>query len=210
MPTERAAGGAVVPAGEAAVPAGGAAVLLFGRVAGAAVVLASGGVVAGVDARGAPVGTRELDLLDPSALVQRVHAVVLSEAPATPNGVVRWLAERGHGFPVDGGVVPIVCAAAVGGPGEDVGHAACEAAVEVAAPPAVVFVGGTAAAVVVVDADLDKAGCRRVAMSAHDGLVRAGVRAPSTVFALATGVATGAPLDALCTEAANDVFRAVP
>lgn len=183
--------------------------MLAGRVAGAAVVLAPGGVVAGVDTRGAPIGTRELDLLDPSALVSRVHGVLVADSPTSANGVVRWLAERGHGFPVDGGVVPIVCAAAVGGPGEDVGHAACEAAVEVAAPPAVVFVGETAAVVVVVDAELDKAGCRRVAMSAQDGLVRAGVRVPSTVFALATGVATGVPLDALCTAAANDVFRAV-
>ncbi|XVV05013.1 peptidase S58, DmpA [Actinosynnema sp. CA-248983] len=182
--------------------------MLFGRVAGAAVVLAPGGVVAGVDTRGAPVGTRELDLLDPSALVQRVHGVVVAESAASANGVVRWLAERGHGFPVAGGVVPIVCGAAVGGFGEDVGYPAGEAAVEVAVPPAVVLVGDTAAAVVVVDAELDKAGCRRVAMSAQDGLVRAGVRVPSTVFALATGVATGVPLDALCTAAANDVFAA--
>ncbi|NUT96171.1 MAG: peptidase S58, DmpA [Saccharothrix sp.] len=183
--------------------------MLLGRVAGAVVVLAPGGVAAGVDPRGAPVGTRELDLLDPSALVQRVHAVVLAESPATPNGVVRWLAERGHGFPVDGGVVPIVCGAAVGGPGEDVGYAACEAAVEVGSPPAVVLVGDRAAAFVVVDAELDKAGCRRVAMSARDGLVRAGVRVPSTVFALATGAPTGVPLDDLCTRAAKDVFQAL-
>ncbi|MEJ2854954.1 MULTISPECIES: peptidase S58, DmpA [unclassified Saccharothrix] len=183
--------------------------MLLGRVPGAVVVLAPGGVAAGVDTRGAPVGTRELDLLDPSALVQRVHAVTLSESPSAPNGVMRWLAERGHGFPVDGGVVPIVCGAAVGDLREDVGHAACEAAVEVAVPPAVVLVGQTAAAFVVVDADLDKAGCRRVAMSAQDGLVRAGLRVPSTVFALATGVATGTPLDELCTTAAKDVFSAL-
>ncbi|MFI9812339.1 peptidase S58, DmpA [Saccharothrix variisporea] len=182
--------------------------MLLGRVAGAVVVPAPGGMAVGVDTRGAPIGTRELDLLDPSALVQRVHAVVLSESPSTPNGVVRWLAERGHGFPVDGGVVPIVCGAAVGAPGEDVGYAACEAAVE-GVPPAVVLIGDRAAALVVVDADLDKAGCRRVAMSAQDGLVRAGVRVPSTVFALATGVATGTPLDELCTAAAKDVFRAL-
>ncbi|GAA1344565.1 hypothetical protein GCM10009660_34510 [Catellatospora bangladeshensis] len=210
------AGGA--PAGGA--PAGGAPAggLLVGRAPGVVVVLAPAGAVAGVDTRGAPLGTRELDLLDPSALVQRVHAVVLEDALAAADGVVRWLAERHHGFrvgPLPHEVVPIVPAAAVGpaagGATEDVadaearGYAACAAAVA-GPPPAVVRVGGLAAALVVVDAALDKAACRRVAMSAHDGLVRAGVRVPATAFALATGVGTGAALDDLCTAAAHGVF----
>ncbi|MFD1152086.1 peptidase S58, DmpA, partial [Saccharothrix hoggarensis] len=106
--------------------------MLLGRVPGVAVLLAPAGAVAGVDVRGAPVGTRELDLLDPSTLDRDVHALVLDDGGLSPaDGVVRWLAERGHGFPVGARpfeVVPIVpAAAALGLPGGD-GYAACEAA----------------------------------------------------------------------------------
>ncbi|WP_433269249.1 P1 family peptidase [Actinosynnema sp. CS-041913] len=186
--------------------------MLVGRAPGVTVVLAPDGAVAGVDTRGAPWGTRELDLLDPSALVRRVHAVVLADGLASVDGVMRWLSEHHHGFPVGSRpheVVPIVPAAAVRsgavGPGAaDLGYAACEAAVA-EVPDAMVVVGETAAALVVVDASLTKAECRRVAMSAHDGLVRAGIRVPATVFALATGNPTGAVLNDLCTAAADAV-----
>ncbi|MEU4802927.1 peptidase S58, DmpA [Actinosynnema sp. NPDC023587] len=181
--------------------------MLVGRVPGVVVVLAPGGAVAGVDVRGAPWGTRELDLLDPSTLVQRVHGIVLSDGPASVGGVVRWLAERHRGFPVGREpheVVPIVPAAAVGRNPDDRGYAACAAAVP-AEPGALVVVGEAVAALVVVDADLDKAACRRVAMSAHDGLVRAGLHLPATVFALATGVPTTTGLDDLCAAAADRV-----
>ncbi|RKT52892.1 P1 family peptidase [Saccharothrix australiensis] len=184
--------------------------MLAGRAPGVAVVLAPSGAVAGVDVRGAPFGTRELDLLDPSALVRHVHAVVLADGLASANGVVRWLSERNHGFPVGPRpheVVPIVPAAAVGDDPVDRGYAACEdAGAEV--PGAIVVVGRVAAALVVVDADLTKAECRRVAMTAHDGLARAGVRVPATVFALATGNPTGAVLDDLCVTATEAVQRA--
>ncbi|MFI9006722.1 peptidase S58, DmpA [Actinosynnema sp. NPDC053489] len=183
--------------------------MLLGRGPGVAVLLAPGGAVAGVDVRGAPVGTRELDLLDPSTLVRRVQAVVLG-GPAAVDGVVRWLAERGHGFPVGPRpfeVVPIVPAAeALGLPPGD-GYAACESAVPLDVP-AVVLVGETAAALVVVDADLDPAECRRVAMTAHDGLVRRGVTTPATVFAVATGNPTATPLPDLCATATTALTTA--
>ncbi|MBB5808044.1 L-aminopeptidase/D-esterase-like protein [Saccharothrix ecbatanensis] len=185
--------------------------MLVGRGPGVAVVLTPAGAVAGVAVRGAPVGTRELDLLDPSTLVQRVHAVVLAGGDLTcADGVVRWLAERGHGFPVGARpleVVPIVpAAAALGLPSGD-GYAACEAA----APsdiPALAVVGETAVGLVVVDAEVGPAECRRVAMSAHDGFARAGVTVPATVFAVATGRPTGTPLNDLCTTAADALERA--
>jgi L-aminopeptidase/D-esterase-like protein len=114
-----------------------------GGLSGTTVVLAPArGAVAGVDVRGASPGTRETDLLDPRATVQRVHAVVLSGGSAfglaAADGVMRWLEERGRGFPVPGAVVPIVPAAVLFdlGRGGDVaarpdaatGLAACDAA----------------------------------------------------------------------------------
>ncbi|MFF0863484.1 P1 family peptidase [Nonomuraea sp. NPDC003560] len=85
---------------------------------GTTVVLAPPeGVVAGVDVRGAAPGTRETELLDPRNLVERVHAVVLSGGSAyglsAACGVMDELADAGIGFPVAGGVVPIVPAAVI-------------------------------------------------------------------------------------------------
>lgn len=83
---------------------------------GTTVVLCPEETVAAVDVRGAAPGTRETDLLAPENLVQTVQAVVLSGGSvyglAAADGVVRWLAERGRGFPLgDGQVAPIVPAA---------------------------------------------------------------------------------------------------
>ncbi|HUL79626.1 MAG TPA: P1 family peptidase [Vicinamibacteria bacterium] len=112
--------GAFTPAG----PAGGltdVAGLRVGhftdprRPTGCTVVLAEAGAVAGVDVRGGAPGTRETDLLDPVNSVQQVHAVVLSGGSAfgleAATGVVRYLEEKGVGFPVSVGKVPIVPAA---------------------------------------------------------------------------------------------------
>ena len=78
------------------------------------------GAVAGVDVRGGGPGTRETDLLDPGAMVERVHAVVLTGGSAlglaAADGVAQALLEQGVGFPVGAGpgeVVPIVPAAVV-------------------------------------------------------------------------------------------------
>jgi L-aminopeptidase/D-esterase-like protein len=83
---------------------------------GVTVVLCPDGAVAGVDVRGSAPGTRETDLLDPVNLVEEAQGVALSGGSvyglAAADGVVRWLAERGSGFPLDGGhVAPIVPAA---------------------------------------------------------------------------------------------------
>ena len=82
---------------------------------GTTVVLVPQGATASVDVQGGAPGTRETDLLSPGGLVTQVHAVVLSGGSAyglaTADGVMRWLEEREHGFPVGGGVVPIVPAA---------------------------------------------------------------------------------------------------
>ncbi|ALE72033.1 hydrolase [Pseudonocardia sp. EC080610-09] len=89
-----------------------------GARSGSTVVLAPpGGAVAGADVRGAAPGTRETDLLLPTATVQRVHAITLSGGSAfgldAASGVMARLERDGEGFPVPGAVVPIVPAAVV-------------------------------------------------------------------------------------------------
>jgi L-aminopeptidase/D-esterase-like protein len=85
---------------------------------GTTVVLPPEGTVGGVDVRGGGPGTRETDLLDPRAMVQRVDAICLTGGSAyglaAADGVVQWLAERNRGFvvgPEPHHVVPIVPAA---------------------------------------------------------------------------------------------------
>lgn len=66
---------------------------------------------------GRATGTRELDALSPSHLVDRVDAILLTGGSAyglgAADGVMRWMEERGRGFAVGGGVVPIVPAAVI-------------------------------------------------------------------------------------------------
>jgi L-aminopeptidase/D-esterase-like protein len=66
---------------------------------------------------GRATGTREIALLDPTAANERIDAVLLTGGSAygldAAAGVMRWMEERGRGFPIAGGVVPIVPAAVV-------------------------------------------------------------------------------------------------
>lgn len=82
------------------------------RPTGCSVVIARAGAVAGVDVRGAAPGTRETDLLHPSNLVDRAHAILLAGGSAwgldAAAGVMRWLEEQGIGLDVRFGLVPIV------------------------------------------------------------------------------------------------------
>ncbi len=85
-------------------------------VSGVTVVVCPKGAVAGVDVRGSAPGTRETDLMAPHNLVEKAQAVVLSGGSvfglSAADGVTRWLAEEGYGFPLDQGfVAPIVPAA---------------------------------------------------------------------------------------------------
>ncbi len=91
-----------------------------GWLTGTTVVLARRGAVGGVDVRGGGPGTRETDLLDPSAMVERVHAVVLTGGSAyglaAADGVLRSLEDALIGLPVGrepGEIVPIVPAAVI-------------------------------------------------------------------------------------------------
>jgi L-aminopeptidase/D-esterase-like protein len=83
------------------------------RPTGCTVVLADGdGATGGVSQRGGAPGTRETDLLDPTNLVERVNAIVLSGGSAfgldAAQGVVRYLDEHNIGYRTGAGVVPIV------------------------------------------------------------------------------------------------------
>ncbi len=69
---------------------------------GVSVVMPDAPAICAVDVRGGGPGTRETDLLDPSTLVERVDAVVLSGGSsyglAAADGVASWLGARGRGF----------------------------------------------------------------------------------------------------------------
>lgn len=68
--------------------------------------------VAAVDLRGGGPGTRETDLLDPAATLERIDAVVLSGGSAfgldAASGVQAFLAEQGRGYAIGAARVPIV------------------------------------------------------------------------------------------------------
>jgi len=82
---------------------------------GCTVVLCEKGAVASFDQRGGAPGTRETDALHPAHVVENVHAVVLAGGSAfgleAATGVMRYLEERGVGFPTQAARVPIVPAA---------------------------------------------------------------------------------------------------
>jgi L-aminopeptidase/D-esterase-like protein len=175
-------------------------VTLAGRPTGCTVVLAEGGVTAGVDVRGSAPGTRETELLAPTNLVSEVHAIVLSGGSAfglgTATGVMRYLDERGIGFETRAARVPIVPAAilydlGVGDPkirpDADCGYRAAQAAS--AGPIAEGSVGAGAGATV------GKFGGQGRAM--RGGLGTASVTLPSglTVAALVAVNASGDIVD---------------
>ena len=83
-----------------------------GNGTGVTVLLPPAGTVGSGEVRGGAPATREFPLLDPTRLVDRVDAVVLSGGSAfglsAADGVMTLLRERGEGFPTKAGPVPIV------------------------------------------------------------------------------------------------------
>jgi L-aminopeptidase/D-esterase-like protein len=79
---------------------------------GVTVILPPPGTVGSGEVRGGAPATREFALLEPTRLVDRVDAVVLSGGSAyglaAGHGVMELLRERGTGFATPAGVVPIV------------------------------------------------------------------------------------------------------
>lgn len=108
---------------------------------GCTVVLLPEGTVAAAEVRGGGPGTRESELLTPSANAAGVHAVLLTGGSAfglsAAHGVMEHLAAQGIGYAIPGGPVPLVFAAVVYDlvlgdgsvrPREAAAVAACEAA----------------------------------------------------------------------------------
>lgn len=84
---------------------------------GCTVFLPPQGTVGACEVRGGAPGTRDTELLKPCFTVRGPNAVLLSGGSAfgleAAGGVVRYLEERGTGYPTPGGVVPIVSAAVI-------------------------------------------------------------------------------------------------
>ena len=85
------------------------------RPTGCTVILCESGAITGVDVRGSAPGTRETDLLNPVNTIDKTHAILLAGGSAfgldAAGGVVRYLEERGFGYPTRAAKVPIVPAA---------------------------------------------------------------------------------------------------
>lgn len=110
---------------------------------GCTVILCDDNVVGGVDQRGGAPGTRETDLLSPMHTVEHVNAILLTGGSAygldAASGVMRYCEEHGKGFPIGGGVVPIVPAAVIFDlpvgdprirPDAEMGYQACQNAID--------------------------------------------------------------------------------
>lgn len=122
---------------------------------GCTVVLIEHGAIAGVDIGGSAPGMRETEMLNPTNVVMRIHAVLLTGGSTfglnAAGGVQRFLQARDIGFTASTGVVvPIVPTAVIFDldvgkpriyPDSAMGLAACEAATETASPEGPVGVG---------------------------------------------------------------------
>lgn len=84
---------------------------------GCTVILCEKGAVAGVDVRGGGPASRETELLKPINTIEQIHAVMLSGGSAygldAGGGAMEYLEEKGIGFDVGVGIVPIVCGASL-------------------------------------------------------------------------------------------------
>lgn len=108
---------------------------------GCTAILCEKGAAAGIDIRGAATGSLQTDLLNPLHAADQVHGIVLSGGSAfgleAASGVMRFLEQKGVGFPAPSGPVPLVSSAIIYDlavatrgvrPGREMGEAAAKAA----------------------------------------------------------------------------------
>ena len=176
---------------------------------GCTVVLPDKPAVAGGDVRGGAPGTRETDLLAPGRLVERVNAVVLAGGSAyglaAAEGVMRFLAQRGRGYAIASGVVPIVPAAVLFDlgigradrwPTAEAGYRAAARASRRTAEGNVGAGTGATVAKVLGRERAVKAGLGMASERAHDGLIAgalAAVNAVGDIIDPSTGRTIAAP-----------------
>ncbi len=187
---------------------------------GCTVVLCENAVRAGVDVRGAAPATRETDLLRPGSLVGRAHAILLTGGSAfgldAATGVMRYLEERGVGFPTPAGAVPIVPAAALFDlgigradvrPDAAAGYAACQAATRRVEEGCVGAGTGATVAKLNGPAGAVKSGIGTAARMLKDGaLIGAlvAVNAVGAIYEPATGLAIARPREATPAATTSD------
>jgi L-aminopeptidase/D-esterase-like protein len=105
---------------------------------GCTVILCEGGAVCGLDIRGSASGTRQVDALNISHIVEEVHAILLCGGSSfgldAATGVMRYLEEKEVGFDVGIIKIPIVPTAVIfdlffgdpkARPTPDMGYKAC-------------------------------------------------------------------------------------
>jgi L-aminopeptidase/D-esterase-like protein len=84
---------------------------------GCTVILCETGATCGIDIRGSASGTRQVDALSISHIVEHVHAILLSGGSSfgldAATGVMRYLEEKGIGFDVGPTKIPIVPTAVI-------------------------------------------------------------------------------------------------
>jgi len=89
----------------------------FSGYSGCTVILCEDGAVCGLDIRGSASGTRQVDALNISHIVEQVHAILLSGGSSfgldATTGVMRYLEEKGVGFDVGLARIPIVPSAVI-------------------------------------------------------------------------------------------------
>lgn len=106
---------------------------------GCTAIICEQGAWAGVDVRGGSPASRETELLRPVNTVEQIHCVMLSGGSAfgleAGDGAMQYLEEKGIGFDVGIGRVPIVCGASLFDlelvdfncrPDKAMGYAACK------------------------------------------------------------------------------------
>lgn len=111
----------------------------FEHATGCTAILCPKGAWASVDVRGGSPASRETELLRPENTVQQIHCVMLSGGSAygleAGDGAMKFLEEKGIGFDVGIGRVPIVCGASLFDlelvsasrrPDKQMGYEACE------------------------------------------------------------------------------------
>ena len=84
---------------------------------GCTAILCPAGFTPGIAVPGFAPGCRETELMRPESLVDAVHGILLSGGSSfglsAADGLVRFLRERGHGFAMPHGVIPLVPGAVI-------------------------------------------------------------------------------------------------